>query len=85
MKAYEDMIRHTAAEHAPWYVIPADNKWFTRLAVAAAIHKHVSALNLEFPKLDGGKARELEAAREALASEQNHERGGKRPRKRSRP
>lgn len=67
MKAYEDMISHTATKHAPWFVIPADNKWFTRLAVAAAIVETLEDLNLSYPKVDSEKRKELQAAQKALA------------------
>jgi PPK2 family polyphosphate:nucleotide phosphotransferase len=70
MHAYEDMIRNTAAPHAPWYVVPADHKWFTRLVVAAAIHDALTGLDLAFPKVDAAKRKELAAARRALAAEQ---------------
>ena len=66
-KAYEDMIRNTATRHAPWYVIPADNKWFTHLAVSAAIVETLEELNLSYPKVDAAKRRELQAARQTLA------------------
>ena len=66
MKAYEDMIRNTATPHAPWYVIPADNKWFTRLAVAASIVLTLEGLGLAFPKVDAEKHKELEAVRAML-------------------
>jgi len=66
MRAYEDMIQHTATKHAPWYVVPADRKWFTRLVVAAAIFDALDSLNLEFPKVDEAKKKELEAARIVL-------------------
>jgi len=66
MEAYEDMIQHTATKHAPWYVVPADRKWFTRLVVAAAIFDALDSLNLEFPKVDEAKRKELEAARIVL-------------------
>jgi PPK2 family polyphosphate:nucleotide phosphotransferase len=66
MKAYEDMIRNTATPHAPWYVIPADNKWFTHLAVAAALVLTMESLNLAFPKVDKKKRKELEAVRAML-------------------
>jgi PPK2 family polyphosphate:nucleotide phosphotransferase len=69
MAAYEDMIRHTAAPHAPWYVVPADHKWFTHLVVAAALVESLKELDLKFPTLDRGKRKELEAARTALAGE----------------
>ena len=65
-KAYEDMIRNTATPHAPWYVIPADNKWFTRLAVAAAIVLTLEGLNLAIPEVDAEKHKELEAVRAML-------------------
>jgi PPK2 family polyphosphate:nucleotide phosphotransferase len=67
--AYEEAIRATASQHAPWFVVPADNKWFTRLVVAAAIVETVENLDLSYPKIDAGKEKELIAAREALASE----------------
>jgi PPK2 family polyphosphate:nucleotide phosphotransferase len=67
MAAYEDMIRHTAAPHAPWYVVPADNKWFTRLAVAAAIEETLRGLNLKFPVLDAARKSDLAKARKALS------------------
>ncbi len=69
MKAYEDAIRATAAEHAPWYVVPADNKWFTRLVVAAAIAETLEQLDLAYPVVDEAKKQELAAAREALLKE----------------
>jgi PPK2 family polyphosphate:nucleotide phosphotransferase len=65
MKAYEDMIIHTASEHAPWHVIPADNKWFTRLAVAAAIVETLEDLKLAYP-VDPDKRKELRAAQAML-------------------
>jgi PPK2 family polyphosphate:nucleotide phosphotransferase len=68
MAAYEDMIRHTATLEAPWHVIPADNKWFTRIAVAAAIVDTLEDLNLAYPKVDKAKAKELAAARKILES-----------------
>ncbi len=66
MHAYEEAIRATAAKHAPWYVVPADNKWFTRIVVAAAIIDQLASLDLSFPKIDAAKRQELEAARAAL-------------------
>jgi PPK2 family polyphosphate:nucleotide phosphotransferase len=69
MRAYEDMIRETAAEHAPWYVVPADNKWFTRVVVAAAIIDTLDSLNLTYPALDAQEREALKAARNALAGE----------------
>jgi len=69
MNAYEDMIANTATQHAPWFVIPADNKWFTRLAVAAAIVDTLEDLDLSYPKVDPQKRKELEAARKMLVRE----------------
>lgn len=66
MEAYEDAIRNTASAHAPWYVVPADHKWFTRLVVAAAIIDALQALDLQFPKLDETKHAELQEARQVL-------------------
>jgi PPK2 family polyphosphate:nucleotide phosphotransferase len=66
MAAYEDMIHHTASGHAPWYVVPADNKWFTRLVVAAAVIEALDDMNLAYPKVDDEKRKELEAARSML-------------------
>jgi len=65
--AYEDAIRHTAAPHAPWYVVPADSKWFTRLVVAAAVIDTLDSLGLHYPKVDAERRKELAAARRALA------------------
>jgi PPK2 family polyphosphate:nucleotide phosphotransferase len=64
--AYEQMIRHTATKHAPWYVVPADNKWFTHVVVAAAIVEALEELNLSYPKVDAAKMKELRAARQIL-------------------
>ncbi len=66
MLAYEDMIRHTASSEAPWYVVPADNKWFTRIAVAAAIIETLDALNLRYPSVSEEKLKELAAAKQVL-------------------
>lgn len=67
--AYEDMIRHTATPEAPWYVVPADHKWFTRLVVAAAVIEALSSLDLHYPKISPAQRRELAAARRALLKE----------------
>jgi PPK2 family polyphosphate:nucleotide phosphotransferase len=69
MHAFEEAIRATASKHAPWYVVPADNKWFTRLVVAAAIVEAVEELDLAYPKVGAEKKKELAAARAELASE----------------
>jgi hypothetical protein len=66
MEAYEDMIRATAADEAPWYVVPADNKWYTRIIVAAAIIDALDDLDLAFPAVDAEKRKELQEARTAL-------------------
>jgi len=68
-KAYEDMIRATATKDAPWYVVPADHKWFTRVVVAAAIIDALGSLDLKFPEVDEEKKKELAAARIALEQE----------------
>jgi hypothetical protein len=69
MKAYEDMIRQTSTPHAPWIVVPADRKWYARCVVASALVDGLDSLNLQFPKIDAGKRRELERVREALEAE----------------
>jgi PPK2 family polyphosphate:nucleotide phosphotransferase len=67
-EAYEDMIRNTASEHAPWYVVPADNKWFTRLVVSTVIVATLDSLDLAYPQMDDAKRKELEAAKKILLS-----------------
>jgi PPK2 family polyphosphate:nucleotide phosphotransferase len=69
MAAYEDAIRATATKNAPWYVVPADNKWFTRLVVAAAVVDQLERLDLAYPKVDAAKRKELAAARDRLLAE----------------
>jgi PPK2 family polyphosphate:nucleotide phosphotransferase len=64
--AYEDVIRNTSTQDAPWYVVPADNKWFTRLVVAAAVIDTLASLGLHYPKVDEAKLKELAAAKRAL-------------------
>jgi PPK2 family polyphosphate:nucleotide phosphotransferase len=66
MQAYEDMIRETSRDYAPWYVVPADNKWFTRIVVAAAIVEAMENLKLDYPKVEGKALKELQAVRKAL-------------------
>jgi PPK2 family polyphosphate:nucleotide phosphotransferase len=66
MKAYEDLIRETSTKESPWYVIPADNKWFTRVMVAAAVIDGLSTLDLEYPRLDAAQLKELAATRAEL-------------------
>jgi PPK2 family polyphosphate:nucleotide phosphotransferase len=69
MEAYEDAIRETSTPEAPWYVIPADHKWFSRLVVSAAIVDAIENLKLEFPKVEGAALAELEKAKAALKAE----------------
>ena len=69
MDAYQALIRATSAPHAPWFVVPADNKWYTRAVVAAAIVDGLASLDLRYPKLDQAKLAELAAARKALLAE----------------
>jgi PPK2 family polyphosphate:nucleotide phosphotransferase len=76
-RAYEDAIRETATDYAPWYVIPADHKWFTRLAVAAAIVDTLAGLDLHYPVVDAAKRKALQAARREL-----DERAGRRAKRR---
>jgi PPK2 family polyphosphate:nucleotide phosphotransferase len=73
MKAYEDTIRATATPWAPWFVVPADRKWFTRLVVASAIVDTLEQLRPAFPTLDAAKKRELDSARAVLLGEQEGE------------
>ena len=70
MSAYEDAFNHTSTEAAPWYIVPADNKWFTRLAVAAIIYQTLEGMDLAFPKLTPAKTRELQEVRRLLLAEQ---------------
>jgi len=69
MRCYEDMIRATASGHAPWFVVPADHKWFTRLVVANAIIDALDELDLAFPKIDKAKTAELKRIRRGLSKE----------------
>jgi hypothetical protein len=69
MGAYEEAIRATASKHAPWFVVPADNKWFTRLVVAAAIVEAVERLDLTYPKVNEERKKELATVRATLARE----------------
>jgi PPK2 family polyphosphate:nucleotide phosphotransferase len=70
-EAYEEMIQNTAKKHAPWYVVPADNKWYTQLIVASAIITAIEGLNLCFPDVDKKKKKELEIVRESLLHEKD--------------
>jgi PPK2 family polyphosphate:nucleotide phosphotransferase len=68
-EAYEEAIQSTATKHAPWYIVPADNKWFARLVIASAIVKALHDLDLAFPKVDKAKKKELEEIREKLVGD----------------
>jgi len=69
MAAYEDAIRATATDEAPWYVVPADNKWFTRAVVAAAVVDAMASLDLEYPSVGPAQQKELAAAKKLLLAE----------------
>jgi PPK2 family polyphosphate:nucleotide phosphotransferase len=73
MDAYEETIRNTATEYAPWYVVPADNKWFTRVVVAAAVIEALSSLDLAYPKVGKEKLEELKIVRQALTGNHDEE------------
>ena len=70
-EAYEEMIQQTATKHAPWNVVPADNKWFTRLVVASAILEALNDLNLAFPDVEKSKRKELAAVRASLLAQKD--------------
>lgn len=70
-EAYEEMIQNTAKKYAPWYVVPADNKWFTQLIVASAIIQALDELGLTFPEVDEKKKKELKAVRESLLAQKD--------------
>jgi PPK2 family polyphosphate:nucleotide phosphotransferase len=69
MAAYEDMFSHTSTEWAPWHIIPADHKWFMRLAVARIIVRRLEGLDLKYPTVSSAKLAELKSARQILARE----------------
>jgi PPK2 family polyphosphate:nucleotide phosphotransferase len=69
MAAYEEMIRHTSTPDAPWHVVPADHKWFTRLVVAATIVDALGDLRLKYPTVDRAKRKELDAVRASIGRE----------------
>ena len=68
MEAYEQMIQGTATKEAPWYVVPADNKWFTRVVVGAAVIETLADLDLEYPEVGEDKLKELTTAKKKLLS-----------------
>ncbi|MBR0972983.1 MULTISPECIES: polyphosphate kinase 2 family protein [Bradyrhizobium] len=67
---YQDIVRHTATPHAPWYVVPADHKWFARVVIGSVINAALEKLDLRFPRADKASAAEFEAVREALQKEE---------------
>jgi PPK2 family polyphosphate:nucleotide phosphotransferase len=67
--AYQDMIRHTSSRHAPWFVVPADHKWFARVAIGSTIVAALDSLNLRFPRVDKASLEEFKKVREALENE----------------
>jgi PPK2 family polyphosphate:nucleotide phosphotransferase len=69
MEVYQDTIKHTATPEAPWYVVPADNKWFTRLVVSSVVIETLASLKLKFPEVDPSRVKELAAARAGLAKD----------------
>jgi PPK2 family polyphosphate:nucleotide phosphotransferase len=79
MAAYEDMLRGTSREFAPWYVVPADRKWFARLVVARATTETLDSLDLQFPKIQGAALKELEQVRAALEAEGREHANAKKP------
>jgi PPK2 family polyphosphate:nucleotide phosphotransferase len=72
MNAYEDMIQHTSTPEAPWYIVPADHKWFTHIAVSATIIQTLKGLNLQTPKVDKERRKQLETSRQELLKESLH-------------
>lgn len=81
MDAYEDAIRHTSSEIAPWYVVPSDNKWFARLTVAAAVVEALEQLDLKFPEVKDKALIELQHARRVLTADNEAASGGRRAKK----
>ncbi len=73
MNAYEETIRHTATKYAPWYVVPADHRWFTRVVVAAAVIEALASLDLSYPKVNEQQLEKLAAVREALLGEESRQ------------
>ena len=71
MDAYEDMIRHTSTPEAPWHVVPADNKWFARLVVAAALVEAMERLDLRFPRVGKRQLEEMRRIRKALEAQKD--------------
>jgi PPK2 family polyphosphate:nucleotide phosphotransferase len=70
MDAYEDVFAHTSTKRAPWFIVPADNKWFTRLAVAAIVYDALENLDISYPRVSAAKKAELQEVRRMLVAEQ---------------
>jgi hypothetical protein len=77
MAAYEDMIRHTSTEHSPWFVVPADRKWFTRLVVSAAIIDAIQSLDPHYPEVEPSVRAEFKKVKAQLESELKRTKPGK--------
>jgi polyphosphate kinase 2 (PPK2 family) len=71
MSAYQEMIASTSKPHAPWFIIPADDKWFARLSIAAIIHSQFEKLQLSYPKANKGQLEDLRRAKEMLMGEKD--------------
>jgi hypothetical protein len=69
MAVYQDIIRHTSTPVAPWFVVPADHKWFARVVIGSAIVSTLQALNLRFPRADKASLKEFKQVRKALEHE----------------
>ena len=69
MAVYQDIVRHTSTRFAPWYVVPADHKWFARVVIGSVIVSALEELNLRFPRVDRGSLDEFAKVRKALESE----------------
>jgi PPK2 family polyphosphate:nucleotide phosphotransferase len=70
-RAYDDVFTHTSTDHAPWYIVPADNKWFMRVAVAEIINFRLKELDLQYPKVEKSRKKELLEAKKLLLSEKD--------------
>jgi hypothetical protein len=79
---YQDIVRHTATPHAPWYVVPADHKWFARVVIGSAIVAALEKLDLRFPRADKASAGEFDEVRKALEKE---EKAGKKQKRENNP
>jgi hypothetical protein len=81
MSAYEEMFNNTSTPHAPWYIIPADHKWFTRLAVVSAIWETLDGLNLRYPEASQQEKEALLAAKAEMEQENEDSGAGQKARK----